>query len=227
MLTARDLRAGYGTVPVLHGISMAVAVGEIVAVVGRNGVGKTTLVKTLMGVIPATSGRVMLGSDDLTGRTPSHRVRAGVRATYQEGGVFAELTVEENLRLNGFRRPDHEEVLAAFPATLAGRSAQRAGTLSGGEQKMLAAAVALSSSAPILVMDEPTEGLQPSNVDVLGTLLDAARIEGRGILLVEQHLALATRLADRFVVIEKGTVVDEGRADEPDIHRRVADRLVL
>ena len=227
MLQALDLRAGYGTAAVLHGLSISVDRGEIVAVVGRNGVGKTTLVKTLMGVIAATSGTITLNGVDVTRRPPSLRVGLGLRATYQERGVFAEISVADNLRLNGFNPEQYDAILALFPEALAGRVGQFAGTLSGGEQKMLAAAIALKSTAAILVMDEPTEGLQPANVDRLGRHLEEARSAGRGVLLVEQHLALATRLGDRFVVIEKGEIVDAGTTTDPDLHQRLSARLVI
>jgi len=226
-LEARGLRSGYGTTPVLHDVSITVEAGEIVALVGRNGVGKTTLVKTLMGVLPASAGTVVLDGIDVTRRSPSHRVRLGLRATYQERAVFSEISVGDNLRLSRIPPHDRDRVLAAFPEVLVGRQAQVTGTLSGGEQKMLAAAITLFTEAPILLMDEPTEGLQPSNVDVLGSLLDQARDAGRGVLLVEQHLALATRLADRFVVMEKGQIVDEGEARDSDIHQRVSEHLIF
>ena len=226
-LIAENLCSGYGTARVLHDVSLSVELGEVVAVVGRNGVGKTTLAKTLMGVIPAMSGTVALGGHDVTRRTTSYRVRRGLRASYQERGVFGDISVADNLRLSGFRADEHQRVLAMFPDSLAGRETQLAGTLSGGEQKMLASAIAMATDAPILVMDEPTEGLQPLNVDRLGAQIDAVREAGRGVLLIEQHLALATRLADRFVVLEKGTIVDEGAATDPDIHQRLTDRLVL
>lgn len=226
-LEARELFAGYDSVPVLHGISLAVEAGEIVAIVGRNGVGKTTLVKALMGVLPATGGRIYLGNVDVTRRPPSHRVRAGLRATYQERALFRELTVGDNLRLTGFAPSMHQRVLEMFPDSLSGRSAQRAGTLSGGEQKMLAAACALVSAAPLILMDEPSEGLQPSNVDLLGRHIASARQGGSGVLLIEQHLALAARLADRFVVLEKGEIVEEGHAGEDHIYDRIAKRLVI
>ncbi|MEM8904301.1 MAG: ATP-binding cassette domain-containing protein [Actinomycetota bacterium] len=227
MLAAVDLRSGYGSTQVLHGISLTVAGGEIVALLGRNGVGKTTLVKTLSGVLPASAGRVTIDGVDVTRRPPSHRVGLGLRATYQERGVFAELTVADNLRLHGIAPSEEDRILETFPGWLSDRRSQLAGTLSGGEQKMLAAAIALSSDAGILVLDEPTEGLQPTNVDVLGSLLDAARSAGRGVLLVEQHVALATRLADRFLLAEKGEIVDRGDAAEPDIRQRISDRLAL
>ena len=226
-LEARDLFAGYDAVPVLHGISLAVESGEIVAIVGRNGVGKTTLLKALMGVLPATGGQVLLDSVDVTRRAPSQRVRAGLRATYQERALFRELTVGDNLRLGGFAPSVHHRVLDMFPDSLSGRAPQRAGTLSGGEQKMLAAACALVSAAPLILMDEPSEGLQPSNVDLLGRHIASARERGSGVLLIEQHLALAERLADRFVVLEKGEIVEEGRAGDDHIHDRIAKRLVI
>ena len=226
-LQAQELRAGYDSVPVLHGVSLTVERGEIVAVLGRNGVGKTTLVKALMGVLPATGGRIRLDGVDVTRRPPSHRVRAGLRVTYQERALFRELTVGDNLRLAGFAPPAHRRVLDMFPGSLPGRATQRAGTLSGGEQKMLAAACALVSAAPLILMDEPSEGLQPSNVDLLGRHIAGARDGGSGVLLVEQHLALAERLADRFVVLEKGEIVEEGQAGEPGIRDRIAKRLVI
>ena len=226
-LEARELCAGYDSVPVLHGISLAVESGEIVAIVGRNGVGKTTLVRALMGVLPATGGQIHLDGVDVTRRPPSQRVRRGLRATYQERALFQELTVADNLRLVGFAPPIHRRVLDMFPDSLPGRATQRAGTLSGGEQKMLAAACALVSAAPLILMDEPSEGLQPSNVDLLGRHIATARERGSGVLLIEQHLALAERLADRFVVLEKGEIVEEGDAGEDRIHDRIAKRLVI
>ena len=226
-LEASGVRSGHGSVPVLHGVSFVVSPGEIVALVGRNGAGKTTLVKTVMGLLRATDGRLTLGGEEITRLAPSRRVRAGVRAAFQERSLFGQLSVGDNLRLSGHPVETHDGVLAMFEASLAGRSAQRAGTLSGGEQKMLAAASALASTAPILLLDEPTEGLQPSNVAVLGDRLEAARSAGRGVLLVEQHLALATRLADRFIVLEKGEIVDSGTAGDRTLADRLAQRLAI
>ena len=174
-LEAADLRSGYGTVPVLHGVSLAVSSGEIVAVVGRNGAGKTTLVKTVLGVLRATGGQLFLDGVDITRLPPSRRARAGLRATFQERALFGDLSVSDNLRLNGFGSESHDRVLSMFATALSGRGSQRAATLSGGEQKMLAAAIALATTAPLLVMDEPTEGLQPSNVALLGDHIESAR----------------------------------------------------
>ena len=226
-LEAADLRSGYGTVPVLHGVSLAVSSGEIVAVVGRNGAGKTTLVKTVLGVLRATGGQLFLDGVDITRLPPSRRARAGLRATFQERALFGDLSVSDNLRLNGFGSESHDRVLSMFGTALSGRGSQRAATLSGGEQKMLAAAIALATTAPLLVMDEPTEGLQPSNVALLGDHIESARDAGRGVLLIEQHLELARRLADRFVVLEKGEVVDSGSAADPGLATRVARRLAI
>ncbi len=226
-LNAMNLHAGYGGVPALHGISMEIQSGEIVALVGRNGVGKTTLVKTLMGLLPVTDGELLLDDQPITNWAPSKRVRAGLRATFQEKGLFQELTVGENLRLNGFEPNAQDAVLAQFPKSLSGRQSQRAGTLSGGEQKMLAAACALKTDASLIIMDEPTEGLQPSNVEVLGDHIDNARSAGRGVLLIEQHIALANRLADRFIVVEKGRVVEASPADDPTIQTRIKKRLAI
>ena len=226
-LEAADLRSGYGAVPVLHGVSFAVSSGEVVAMVGRNGAGKTTLVKTVLGVLRATGGSLRLDGVDIIRLPPSRRARAGLRAVFQERGLFGDLSVSDNLRLNGFDSEGCERVLSMFGAALSDRGSQRAGTLSGGEQKMLAAATALATDAPLLVMDEPAEGLQPSNVSRLGDLIESAKQAGRGVLLIEQHLELATRLADRFVVLEKGEIVDRGSAAEPGIAIRVARRLAI
>ena len=226
-LEAIDLRSGYGTVPVLHGVSFEVSRGEIVAVVGRNGAGKTTLVKTVLGVLRTTGGVLRLDGVDITRLPPSRRVRAGLRATFQERALFGDLSVSDNLRLNGFGYETHDQVLDAFGPALSGRGPRRTGTLSGGEQKMLAAAIALATTAPLLVMDEPTEGLQPSNAALLGDHIESAKEAGRGVLLIEQHLELAKRLADRFIVLEKGEVVDSGAASDSGLAARVAQRLLI
>lgn len=226
-LVATDLRAGYAGVPALHGVSIEIRGAEIVALIGRNGVGKTTLVKALMGLLPATDGRLELNGENITRLATSQRVRRGVRAVYQEQPLFTALTVAENLRVLGFGPRQRHQVLEMFDGALAERDTQRAGTLSGGEQKMLAAACALRAGARLLLMDEPGEGLQPANIDRLAGHLEQAREGGSGILLVEQHLALAERLADRFLVMEKGEIVESVDADDSDLHARVSSHLVI
>jgi len=224
-LVVQDLSAGYGGVPVLHGVSLSLAPGEILAVVGRNGVGKTTLVLTLAGLLPAAAGSVHIGGVDVTSEIPSKRARLGLGLAAQERAVFQELTVAENLEVAGLASAALDGALSMFPDSLLGRAHQVAGTLSGGEQKMLAVARTLAGPADIVILDEPAEGLQPSNVAVLGDHLERARAEGRGVLLIEQFLALAYRVADRFVVMEKGEVVDGGDGEDEGLWGRVEQRL--
>lgn len=226
-LTVEELSAGYNTVPVLHSVSFSLTQGKTVALIGRNGVGKTTLASTLAGLLPATSGSVRLGPVDITAEAPSQRVRRGLRLAPQERAVFQQLTVAENLEVAGLSAVEIGRALALFPDSLQGRENQTAGTLSGGEQKMLAVARTLTGTADILILDEPAEGLQPSNVDLLGNHLERARAAGKGLLLIEQHLALAHRLSDRFLVMERGEIVDRGRAGDPEIGHRIEQRLVI
>ena len=226
-LTVQELSAGYDSVPVLHSVSFSITRGETVALIGRNGVGKTTLASTLAGLLPATSGSVRLGPEDITAAAPSRRVRCGLRLAPQERAVFPNLTVAENLEVAGLSGAGIRRALALFPESLPGRENQTAGTLSGGEQKMLAVARTLIPNADILILDEPAEGLQPSNVDLLGDHLRRARAAGKGLLLIEQHLALAHRLSDRFLVMERGEIVDSGPSGDPELGKRIEKRLVI
>lgn len=226
-LAVQGLCAGYVKVPVLHSVAFSLAPGETVALIGRNGAGKTTLASTLAGLLPATAGSIRLNSVDITAQPPSVRVRQGLRLASQDQAVFPNLTVAENLEVAGLTPADIDGALALFPQSLQGKQDQSAGTLSGGEQKMLAVSRTLSGPGEILVLDEPAEGLQPSNVDLLGTHLQRARRNGKGILLIEQHLALAYRLSDRFLVMEKGRIVDKGLAGDPGLGKRIEMRLVI
>jgi branched-chain amino acid transport system ATP-binding protein len=224
-LAVHNLSAGYNAVPVLHGVSFSLESGEVLAFVGRNGVGKTTLALTLAGLLPASAGEIHLGEVDVTRASPSQRVRLGLGLAAQERAVFQELTVAENFEVAGIAPGAIDRALRLFPDSLDGRQSQIAGTLSGGEQKMLAVARALAGPAQVLILDEPTEGLHPSNVDLLGDHLELARAEGRGVLLIEQFLALAHRLANRFAVMEKGEIVDGGDAADRGLHERIDQRL--
>ena len=223
LLTAAGLRAGYAGVAVLHGVSLHVDRAEIVAVLGRNGAGKTTLMSTLIGSLPPSGGRIELCGRDMTGKTPSAMSRVGVSCVRQDQPLFGELTVGENLALAGLSSRVRD-VFGLFPGALDQRVSQRASTLSGGEQKMLAAARCLSSAKPLLILDEPTEGLQPANVALLLQHLGAARDRGCGVLLIEQHVAAALAVADRYCVLEKGEIIAEGSTDQAAA-RRVAELM--
>jgi branched-chain amino acid transport system ATP-binding protein len=219
VLTVEGLASAYGRIEVLHGVSLAVAAGEIVALVGSNGAGKTTLLRTLSGVRPATAGRIVFEGEDIQ-RLPAHRrVGRGIAQSPEGRQVFGPLSVDDNLRLGAFRRRDGgvrerlEEIYALFPA-LAERRRTPAVSLSGGQQQMLAIGRAVMSRPKLLLLDEPSLGLAPLLVDqVLRAVVDLKRA-GVTVLLVEQNAAAALAIADRGYVLEVGRVVHEatGRA---------------
>jgi branched-chain amino acid transport system ATP-binding protein len=206
-LTVRALHAGYGPVRVLHGAGLAVAPGEILALMGRNGAGKSTLLKAIMGLVRPTAGEVRLGDLRLD-TLPAHEVpRQGVALVPQGRRLFAELTVDENLRVGlmaGRRGPEtRAQALALFPR-LRERLAQPAGTLSGGEQQMLAIARALCAGPRVLLLDEPTEGLQPSLITLIRDTVRALKATGVATVLVESHVDAALALADRITFVATG-----------------------
>jgi branched-chain amino acid transport system ATP-binding protein len=212
LLEVRDLNVYLGQSHVLQGVSFDVEPGGVTALLGRNGVGKTTTLRALMGLVQP-QGRVVLGGEEI-GRLPTHRiVRRGVGYVPEDRDVFAGLTVEENLRLsvrNGSARYDLVHDL--FPE-LRQRAAQRAGTLSGGQQQMVAIARALLNDNRILLVDEPTKGLAPLLVTQVARALEHVS-ETETILLVEQNLGVVQALARRVVVLDQGRVVHTGPADE-------------
>ncbi|MDQ2083966.1 ABC transporter ATP-binding protein [Xanthobacteraceae bacterium Astr-EGSB] len=215
MLTVEGLSSAYGRIEVLHGVSLAVAAGEIVALVGSNGAGKTTLLRTLSGVRPATAGRIVFEGEDIHRLAAHHRVARGIAQSPEGRQVFGPLSVDDNLRLGAFRRQDGavrerlEEIYAMFPA-LAERRRTPAVSLSGGQQQMLAIGRAVMSKPKLLLLDEPSLGLAPLLVDqVLRAVLDLKR-DGVTVLLVEQNAAAALAIADRGYVLEVGRVVHEG-----------------
>lgn len=226
ILAVDGLVSGYHGAKVLHGVSLALKPGEILAVLGKNGMGKTTLLKTIMGFVRAAAGRVTLDGADVTG-TPPHRIaRAGIAYAPQDYTIFQELTVEENLRLgvasDGLYRGRMDVVAEAFPR-MAERLKQRAGTLSGGEQKMLLMSRALIAEPRVMLVDEISEGLQPTMVDRMAEVLSRVRDRGTAVLLVEQHLHFALEVADRYAVLKLGEIVDEGVPAEGEA--RVAEHL--
>lgn len=218
MTAALDLShvtSGYGSSVVVHDVSLSVAPGEIFALLGKNGMGKTTLLKTILGFLPARGGgSVKLGGREVLGLPPHRKRLLALAYAPQEQALFQDLSVRENLRLGLLEDSRLEEQLSRisgwFPV-LTQRLKQRAGTLSGGEQKMLVIARGLIAEPKIFLVDEVTEGLQPSVVDRLAEVLSATRREqGTAMLIVEQHLPFVLGLADRFAVFKRGEVVDTG-----------------
>jgi urea transport system ATP-binding protein len=216
MLRVDSLDVGYGRAQVLFGIDLEVPEGALVCLMGRNGVGKTTLLNSVMGILPLSSGRVEFCGQDITRAKPHERVRLGLGYVPQGHETFPQLTVAENLQVTrealGGSRSAVDEALDLFPRLrpLYGR---RAGFLSGGQQQQLAIARALVTRPTLLLLDEPTEGIQPSIIEEIEQVIEALhRQTGLSILLVEQYLDFALRLADRFAVIEGGVVAHSGDA---------------
>ena len=210
MLSIQDVHTYYGDSYVLQGVTLALNPGQIVALLGRNGVGKTTLVRSIMGLTPARRGTILFKNRDIT-HMPAHRIaRMGIGLVPQGRRVFRSLSVKEHLQVTARGRGqwDFAAVVALFP-NLAARLRNLAGKLSGGEQQMLAAARALIGNPELLLMDEPTEGLAPMMVRELGRTIASLKTAGTSILLVEQQLAFALRYADIVFIMSKGRIVHE------------------
>jgi branched-chain amino acid transport system ATP-binding protein/urea transport system ATP-binding protein len=220
VLRLEDVRAGYGSTTVLHGVDLEVEGGEIVAVLGRNGVGKTTMLRAVMGHVPLRGGRVLLDGEDL-GRRPVHeRARRGIAYVPQGREIFPGLSVLDNLRVAAYaiRRPDWREalerVLHDFPV-LRAKAKVAGASLSGGQQQILALARALMSDPGILLLDEPSEGIQPSIVmEISETVRALNETRGITVVLVEQNLDFAARLARRAYLMDHGQVVRDVPAEE-------------
>jgi branched-chain amino acid transport system ATP-binding protein len=201
----------YGESHVLHGISLRVAPGEVLAILGRNGMGKTTLIRSIVGFTPPRRGHVRYKDTDITWLPPFRMVELGMALVPQGRRVFPSLSVRENLDVarRGAGRWSLEQVYTLFPR-LRDRAANRANKLSGGEQQMLAIGRALMSNPELLLMDEPTEGLAPLLVREVGRVIAELKRSGLSILLVEQNLALALSVADRVHVLSRGQIVHTG-----------------
>lgn len=218
VLTVEALNAHYGRAHVLADVSLTVAPGEVVALLGRNGAGKSTTLKAIMGLVPPTGGRVRLDGRDLTGRAPFEIARAGIGWVPEDRRIFTDLTVAGNLEVG--RRPPvagrtvwtPDRLFAVFPAL--GRLKDRpAGRMSGGEQQMLAVARTLMGNPKLLLLDEPSEGLAPVIVDQMVEMVRTLKREGVAVLLAEQNLRFAGAVADRAYVLEKGRVRHRGTMD--------------
>ncbi|MEM7267684.1 MAG: ABC transporter ATP-binding protein [Pseudomonadota bacterium] len=229
MLEVRGVSAGYGPVQVLHEVDLYARTGEVLCLMGRNGAGKTTMLKAIMGLVTPTSGEVRLNGEAISALPAHEAPRKGVGYIPQGRRLFTEMTVAENIEVGLMTRrrgaPTRDRVLGMFPR-LAERLDQRAETLSGGEQQMLATARALCLEPEVMLLDEPTEGLQPSMIQLIRDSIAAMRADGVAVVLVEQRVEAALALADRIAFLENGRTrevisVAEARAD-----RTLLDRYI-
>ena len=231
MLTLDGVHTYYAKSHILHGVSLEVGPGEVVGLLGRNGVGKSTTLKTIMGIVRPSSGRIVFDGRDIAGLPPYRLARVGIGYVPEDRRIFRLLSVLENLR-TGLDRPEVtatrrqallDKVYESFPI-LAERRNQAGGTLSGGEQQMLAIARAMMLEPRIILLDEPTEGLMPRMVAQIREIIDVLHKDGVAILLVEQNVPLTLDVSDRVYIMEKGTVRHHGpaaalRADATVIHQ--------
>jgi branched-chain amino acid transport system ATP-binding protein len=221
LLEVQGLRAGYGAAEVLFDVHLAIGEGQVVTLLGRNGMGKTTTVRTIMGLLPARGGTVRLGGREATGLAPERIARLGAGLVPEGRQVFRTLTVRENLiacAANRLRRPQPwtlARITDLFPR-LGEREGQMAGTLSGGEQQMLAIGRALMTNPRLLILDEATEGLAPTIRTEIWHVIERLKREGQSILLIDKNLGVLKRLADRHYILEKGRTVWEGTSADLD-----------
>jgi urea transport system ATP-binding protein len=218
MLIARDINQYYGGSHILRGLSFETKPGKVTVLLGRNGVGKTTLLKSLMGLVAIKSGSIEFDGQPIAHRTPYERARAGIGFVPQGREIFARLTVEENLRMGlAYKKasePVPQELFELFPV-LSQMLKRRGGDLSGGQQQQLAIARALAAKPKLLVLDEPTEGIQPSIIKDIGRVIRALADRGdMAILLVEQYYDFARDLADDFLVMQRGEFIARGAGSE-------------
>ncbi len=220
MLILDNVSVNYGAIEALTGISMHVEAGEVVTLIGANGAGKTTTLRTITGLLNPREGKVTFEGEDISGRATHKLVAKGISMSPEGRGVFANLSVRENLQMGAYLRTDKREIAAEmeraflmFPR-LKEREAQKAGTLSGGEQQMLAMSRALMSQPRLLLLDEPSLGLAPLVVHTIFEAIDEIKSKGTTILLVEQNAHAALKHSDRAYVLETGRIVMEGPSAE-------------
>jgi len=225
------VRSGYGEALILREVDLDIQRGEIFVLLGKNGMGKSTLLKTVMGFLPVRAGKVSLFGDDITGQPPHRLARKAVAYTPQEQALFQDLSVEDNLRLamrdDRYVREGVKRIGAFFPF-IPERLKQRAGTLSGGEQKMLLVARALMSRPKLMLIDEISEGLQPSVIERVSGVLRRERDDTQvSMLLIEQNVKFALSVADRYAVLKLGEIVDRGSVRDPGAEKSIADHLAV
>ena len=219
MLTVTGLRTGYGRIPILNGVSFAVSEGEFIGILGHNGMGKTTLLRALMGFLPATGGRIQFADDDVTSAEPYRRARLGLGYVPQGREIFPGLTAYDNLRMgcakqNGAEEDIIADVLEEFPR-LKPLLDRAGGALSGGEQQLLAIARCLCGRPRLVLLDEPTEGIQPSIIEEIVDILQRLREKsGLTMILVEQNLDFIAALSKRILIIQKGAITREVRPED-------------
>jgi branched-chain amino acid transport system ATP-binding protein len=231
LLKLEALRCGYGQAMVVHDLTLDIAPGEALALLGKNGMGKTTLLKGILGFLPRQAGRVVFGDTELASGQPHLLAARGIAYAPQEKAVFQDLSIEENLRV---AVPDQKrlclglERIATYFPFIVQRLRQKAGTLSGGEQKMLILGRALIAQPRLLLVDEITEGLQPSVIQRISGVLQAERKESSiAMLIVEQNVDFALKTCDRFAVLERGEIHEQGQANSADAHERIVRKLGL
>jgi branched-chain amino acid transport system ATP-binding protein len=219
LLSVKDLQAWYGESHILHGVSFDVSEGEVVTLLGRNGAGKTTTLKSIMGIVGQRAGSVLFEGQELIGKQSNQIARAGLAFCPEERGIFASLSVEENLLLPPVVRPGGlslDRIFELFPNLKERLDSSQGTKLSGGEQQMLAIGRILRTGARLLLLDEPTEGLAPVIIQQIGKTIRTLKSQGFTILLVEQNFRFASTVADRYYVMEHGRIIDRFANDELD-----------
>lgn len=219
MIKVRDIKVNYGKSKVINGMDLDINLGDKMVIIGRNGVGKTTLLKSIMGILPLEEGNITFEDKDITKVRTHNRSKLGIAYVPQGREIIPDLTVEENLELGGYAHKNDndemkEKVLNYFPA-LREHLKRKGGVLSGGQQQQLAIGRALMSSPKILLLDEPTEGIQPNIVAEIANILNKIREElFITVVIVEQNLKFAMKIAEKFIVIQKGEIVARGKTKE-------------